>query len=484
MWVGTITWLALCGVLGTASAAFGAVPESPDSQEIARQEATGQEASAQEAVRPFTLGRALALADRSRALVRAESQLARQEAAVAASKAQRWPSLDFSQRLTRIDDSTVDRANSAAEGLSRLIGFEIPPFAFQDSFVTRFDLAAPLWTSGGLAAEIAGEQRTLDARRADRDAAWRVTQGAVVRRFFALATASAVAAERQKALARTERRLREARRRLEVGLDTRQEVLRWQVELEVARAGLADTEAAALVARLELADVLDQPFDAVGEPQLPETAVVDALLTWAEGLEPGDVLRRAEGDLDELPEVRSARAEAAASSEAVRGARSQLLPRLDAAATFGWLENETLEPDEFETWSASLSLTVPIDLRGDRRARVAEARALERQAETGIDDVRAAARLEVGRALAGVLRGRSNLRSARRAVEEAAARRELLARQTEVGLTSLLDLVDADTTLVAAEVARATARVDLLAAVAALEIAWPGAAPPAGGLVP
>ena len=93
-------------------------------------------------------------------------------------------------------------------------------------------------------------------------------------------------------------------------------------------------------------------------------------------------------------------------------------------------------------------------------------------------------RLAIGRALADVLRARGRLRSARRAEEEAAARRELLARQAGVGVVSLLDLIDADTTLVAAEVARATTRVDLLRAVAVLEVYWPAADPPAGGLVP
>ncbi len=83
-----------------------------------------------------------------------------------------------------------------------------------------------------------------------------------------------------------------------------------------------------------------------------------------------------------------------------------------------------------------------------------------------------------------MVRVRSRLRSARRAEQEASARRELLRRQTEVGVTSLLDLIDADTTLADAEVARATARVDLLAAVAALELVWPEADPPDGGVIP
>jgi len=433
----------------------------------------------------LTLAYALDIAlERNRSLTSAQARVAEQEAAVKAARADRWPSLDFSQRLTRIDDNTVNRANAAAEGLSQLIGIEIPPFVYQDGYRTQFELAVPLWTSGGLAATIAAERRSLNARRADQEAARRAIRSEVVGRFFALAAAGEVRLARAQAFERAERRLAETEHRLEVGLTTRQEVLRWQVEVEGARADLAASEADVFVARLELADVLERGPEKIGEPRLPAAELVAAFLAWADGLEPYDVLARAEDELDTLPEVRAARAQAAASESAIRGARAARWPRLDAAASYGWLENDTLELDEFEDWSATVRLTVPIDLRGRLRAQIARTTARRTAAETAIADTRATMRLALGRALAEVIRARTRLRSAARAADEAAARRQLLARQTEVGLTGLLDLIDADTTLVAAEVAHATARVELLAAVAALEITWPGADPPGGGLIP
>ncbi|MCP4659416.1 MAG: TolC family protein [bacterium] len=433
----------------------------------------------------LTLAHALDTAlERNRSLTSAQARVAEQEAALEAARADRWPSLDFSQRLTRIDGNTVNRANSAAEGLSQLIGIEIPPFVYEDGYRTQFELAVPLWTSGGLAASIAAERESLNARRADQQAARRATRTAVVRGFFALAAAGEVRLAREQAFDRAERRLAETEHRLEVGLTTRQEVLRWQVEVEGARADLAASEADAFVARLELADVLELGPKEIGEPRLPAAELVDSLLAWADGLDPYDVLARAEDELDTLPEVRSAQAQAAVAESAIRGARAVRRPRLDAAAAYGWLENDTLDLDEFENWSATLHVSVPIDLRGRLRAQIARSTAQRTVAETAVADTRAAMRLALGRALAEVIRARTRLRSARRAADEAAARRELLARQTEVGLTGLLDLIDADTTLVAAEVARATARVELLAAVAALEITWPGADPPGGGLIP
>lgn len=433
----------------------------------------------------FTLAKAFELArGQNRALASASARVAEQEAALGVAKRRRWPSAELNQRHIRIDESTVARANSAAEGLSLLIGIEIPPFVFQDSYRTQLDLAVPLWTSGGLAAAVGAERETLKASRADQRAMDRATRLAVIHRFFGLAATREVRPARQEALRLAERRLAEAEHRLEVGLTTRQEVLRWKVEVERAIADLADLEADELVARLELADVLNVRLADIGDPALVELEAMDAFLTWAEALDPSGVLGRAEKELDGLPEMRAARARAASVAEQIRGARSARRPRLDAALSYGWLENDTLALDEFTRWSGSLLLRIPLDLRGDLKAEVARGLARQSSAEVAIDDARASLRLELGRALADVMRSRARLRSARRAEHESRSRRELLARRAGVGTVSLLDLVDADAVLAGARVARATARVRLLESVAALEIHWPGADPPGGGLIP
>jgi outer membrane protein len=433
----------------------------------------------------LTLERALALAAaRNRQLSTAREQAVAQAASLQSIRAQRWPALSLSQRLTRIDDGTVSRANAASDGLTALLGIEIPPFVYGESYRTQLDLVAPVWTGGALSAAITAEKESLSARYADEAVAQRSVQAEVVRRYFTLAAAIQIQRARDQALDRAHRRLKESNHRLEVGLTTRQEVLRWRVQLESARADHAAAEADLLIARLELADTLQISLDQVKSllPPLPQQ--VAALLAWAQTLDANAVLAVAAADINALPELQAARSQAAAAAAVARAARSSLMPQADFAATLGWLENETLALDELREWSASLLLTVPLDLRGELRAQARQAAALERVADVAVEDVRAAVTLAVGRALAEVLRTRTALTSAERACEEAAARRELLSHQTDVGLATLLDLIDADTTLVAAEVARATARSSFLAAVAALELAWPGAEPPNGGLIP
>jgi outer membrane protein TolC len=57
-------------------------------------------------------------------------------------------------------------------------------------------------------------------------------------------------------------------------------------------------------------------------------------------------------------------------------------------------------------------------------------------------------------------------------------------RQYEVGVTGLLDAIDADAVLAASEVEVVAARADFLAAVARLELVYPGLDEPDGGLIP
>jgi outer membrane protein TolC len=433
----------------------------------------------------LTLKRALDLAeDRNLTVRQAAAAVDGEQALLSVARAQRWPTLDVYQRYTRLDSRTVDRANEVSEGLGELIGIELPPFAYRDNHRTEIVTRFPLWTSGAISAGVVGQRELLTAATAARDASVRGVHSQTASLYFAVAAGDEVLRALRSATERAERRLSESERRVEVGLATRQEVLRWRVEVEAARAEEAAAEADLLVFQLELAALLQVDLDAVRDPHVPREGVIEDLLTWADELDPDEVLEATAPSLERLPDVQAARARAAAARQEVRATRAGLYPRVDGAFTYGWFENDTLALDEFADWSAALVLTIPIDLRGDvrgaSRAAAAGVVGLEASAAEALTTVQ----LELGRNLAELQRVRTKLRSARRALTEASARRELLARQREVGFAGLLDLIDADNTLVASDVALAVARAEFLGAVARLELVWPDADPPNGGLIP
>jgi outer membrane protein len=394
----------------------------------------------------------------------------------------RLPTLALTQSVTEIDPETEARANAAADGLGDAFGIDIPPFVYGRSFRTEAQTQWSVWTAGRLSSGIRVAESLRAATFADELSTLRQSRVGVIRGYFGLAAADGVIVARESALRRAERRLQESRNRLDVGLGTRQEVLRWRVEVEGATADLASARADRFVARLELAEGLALPISRVESVVMPTPFHVDALLDWADAVDAERAVETA--TFNDLPEIEAAEARIRAAEEQRRRNRAELYPRLDASAAAGWLENDTLSPDEFSTWSAALVLTVPIDARGDQRARVRQAEARLEAAGVGREIAESQLRLELGRALAELMRSRTRLRSARVALDEAEARRTLLARQHEVGLVALLDLIDADNVAAGAEVALAQARAGFLAAVAELELVWEAADPPGGGLVP
>ena len=432
----------------------------------------------------MTLSEALRLAEGSRPLGIARTRTFELQAQLRAAEGARWPALRLRQQVTRIDDNTVDRGNAAAQGLSQLVGIEIPPFLYRDSYRTELEAQIPIWAGGQLRSAVSANSDRLAAAFADEESVRRTVRAAVATAFFAQAAAEAMVEARNVALDRAERRRLESQRRLEVGLTTRQEVLRWKVEVERARADLAGSEADVLLARVELADLLDLRLSEVGTATLPSATLVDTLLSWALDQDIGELLETASTQLAELPEVRSAMAQSTAAEAERRRAAAALRPQINGAVSYGWLENDTLELDEFDNWSAVLLLEVPLDLNGVLRAQVAAARARQQTADLGITDARAAIFKEIATAAANLLRSRTGFLSARRAVTEAFARRELVNRQYSVGMGALLDVLDADVVLVSTEVEVVSAQAAFLGAVARLELAYPSLELPNGGLIP
>lgn len=412
----------------------------------------------------------------------ARAAVAEARAAEAEVRSQRLPTFAITQSLTEIDQQTVDRANAAAVGLGQFLGVEIPPFVFGRSYRTEAQMQWSLWTAGRIGSGLRAAESRRTAVFADELATLRQARAAVVASFFTLAGADDVISARESGLERARRRLAESSNRLEVGLATRQEVLRWRVEVEAAVAALASAEADQFLARLDLAEQLSLSVRSVRAAVVPPPDRIAAWLDWADAVDAEAVLDGA--SFGHLPEAEAAEARVEAAEHRRRQARAGLMPRLDASATAGWLENETLTPDEFTTWSAGLVLTIPVDARGDQRARLRQADAQLEAATISEQQTESGLRIELGRALAELIRSRTRLRSAQAAVQEARASSELLARQHEVGLVSLLDLIDADDVTVGAEVSLAQARAAFLAAVASLELVWAGADPPFGGMVP
>ena len=400
------------------------------------------------------------------ALKAAGHELRERQADVGAADALRWPKLEASARVTRIDDPiTFDLEPIRKVILSlhpAVPAALVPPFTLdvQDDLYERADvrLTWPLFTGG----RIDAARDAARAREADAGAQLRAVGDAlateVVRRYYAVRLAERARAIRAEVLSALDEHLRNARRLEEEGFLSRAERLHAEVARTEAERELKAAGHDLALAREGLASVLSLP----GEE-------ADGLATTTPLFVPAQ--------LPPLPELKSA----------ARGA-NPALARLDAAASlasaglaaekgrwypevalFGLRELykpglTLLDP----TWAAGFSARVTlfdgfsrergIAAAKERGARVAELAArARRDVETLVEKRYREARKaqEQVEAFAAALElARENVRVRTRAFEE--------------GVATSLDVVDARLSLAKVELGRLAAARDLDVALAEL----------------
>lgn len=237
------------------------------------------------------------------------------------------------------------------------------------------------------------------------------------------------------AVRQKEIQLETTRNRRVAGVATELDVLRFEVDLENARAQLLAQEGAAELARGRLNAVLVRP---IGSPIEP----TDGLDYIDVSVAPEQVVAEAWAN---RPEVKQVDLEERIRDHAIAIAKADMRPTLDFNGNFGWSTRKTTNffEGDFERWSAGIVLTVPV-FDGLRTAgKVAQAKAdrnivaqtkvaLENQIRLEAQD--AVDRLSVAKKVLDTTE--LNLRQARKALE-------MIQANYKYGAATLLDVIDA-----------------------------------------
>jgi HAE1 family hydrophobic/amphiphilic exporter-1 len=240
----------------------------------------------------------------------------------------------------------------------------------------------------------------------------------------------AKAAVRQKEI-----QLETTRNRRAAGVATDLDILRFEVDLENARAQLLREEGGAELSRGRLNAVLVRP---IGQPIEP----TDDLRYLEMNVPPDQAVAAAWAN---RPEVQQVDLEERIRGFAVGIAKADMRPSLEFAGSFGWNVRKTanLFQNDFQKWSAGLVLTVPVfdGLRTAGKVAQAEAErnkvaqdriALENQIRLEAQD--AVDRLSVARKV--LQAAELNLRQAQKALE-------MIQANYKYGAATLLDVIDA-----------------------------------------
>ncbi len=343
---------------------------------------------------------------------------------------------------------------SATYGFLRNDATAAAPFARPDaldSYGGGLSASIDLFTGGRRGAEL-GRGEALERAAAAAAVADRYAVTLAARRsYFEELRAQELVRVARARIARAELNLQHARDRQRAGTATRSDALRAQIELGSGRQELlaaADTLQAAAYA-LGRAVGSDAPVGA----QPP--AAPGALDPRPLALPDSQIVQLA---VSEAPVVRSAEAEAEASRAAVRSARSQYIPKLTLSGGYVWANQSPMQGAWRPGWTLGLGSTLPLFNGFLREDAVTRASAEEEVADATAADARRLARSEALRLMGALRLAAETIGLAQDQVTSAQEDLRVQTERYQNGISTMLDALTSQATLVQAELGLVAAR--------------------------
>ncbi|RMF58316.1 MAG: TolC family protein [Calditrichaeota bacterium] len=424
-------------------------------------------------VRTFTLEQAIetALANNPRLLAARENQQASRYG-VRAARLDLLPRADLEFNYARLDPGTVRRGNVFVEiGRSLVENFgtgdpnDIRPGAYDNNFSTAIQVVQPIYNGGANWAAVGlARARLRGSEHLAQDTRQQVILE-VKRRYLRVLQAQELVALAQKSLESSERHLSTSRKMLEVGLRSRTDVLRWEVQRANSEGDLVEAQNNLKLAFAALKQAMGLPFDEEisvtpleFEP-IPLHMPLNEQVGKARSAHPG--LRAVEAEVD-------------ARRAAVRLAWAAFQPRINFVYRLGWEQNNTLALDSFSFWSAGVSVNFPLfrsfsslNKLQESKAELRREQERRRETEQEVTLQVIAARLKVETAL-------KKFHIAKKALEQAEENLRVLENTYKVGLAANIDVLDAQVIRTKSEADAIAARYDYWIARAELDRATGG----------
>lgn len=248
------------------------------------------------------------------------------------------------------------------------------------------------------------------------------------------------------------------------GMRPRNDVLKVQVKLNEAELLCCRADNAVRLASMSLCHCIGLPVDSpVAAAATLHDIVPDSCLS----------LPTATADVSLRPEHTLLEQQVEMARQQVRLTRSELLPQVGVQAGYGYLHGGRVNDRTLidrSSFSAMLSVAVPLYHFGERRHKVGAARARLLQAQTEQQDMHERMVLELALAVTTLDEARRELTLARRALEQAEENRRVSRRQYDGGMESLADHLEAQTLWQQASAQHVEAQCDLyLAGIALLK---------------
>jgi outer membrane protein TolC len=409
----------------------------------------GMFAGAQGAPTTLTLDEALRYADQNAFSIliqqtRVEKQ--RQEANAAAGRL--GPKVDVTGNYTHYDQPTTATFGTQT--------FTIQPIVVANGGAS---VSLPIDISGNMhrlvrasKANYYAQEETLLANRED-------VRRQVRTGYFAVLRASSQVKVAQEAVTGDQLRADNEEARYKQGVVAQVDVLRAQTQLSKSQSTLIADETALSLAKEQFNNILGRPIETPFEAvDIPTQSNVSA--------DPEALTKQAESQRHEAKALQQT---VSALTEIQRATEQGTMPTLNAS--LGYVAN--VAPLGFgqrpQVWAASLALNWPVFDSGVTSSNVKAAGQDVEQAKLQLRDVRLQISLDVRTAITALVNAQARFSVANHEVDSAAATLKAAQAKQQNGVGILLEVIDAQRDLTAAETDQLTARYDVQQAIADLQ---------------
>lgn len=424
-------------------------------QNGATQHATNTEA--------LTLPLAVELALKTNPLTRATAsgrEIA--DAQVQQARASRLPQVQLSETVTNGNNPVFVFGSLLEQGRFTQQNFNLPLLNNPDPLTNfRFGITvnAPLFDQWQSATRIKRAQLGQQQAAAQTNQIEQQVRFETLRAFYGLLLAQAKQEVSQEAVKLAEADVKLSRDRVEAGTSVVSDLLAAEVQLAEARQQAIQTDGDIVTAEAALNTAMGLP---VNTSQRITGQLVEKKFDLA-GQE--ELIRLA---IENRPDLNRSGLMARSGEVQVQGARNEFLPRVDVFASFGASRNNFTSGSSDYVVGASVTFNL---FDAGRNARIAQARAEASLAASQQQQLTNQIRFEVVRAHQQFMTARERLKVAERIINQASEALRITQDRYQAGLTTITEVLRAETTLTRARLIVLSARHDFYVGYASVMLA-------------
>lgn len=425
-----------------------------------------------ESFQDLTLEEALEIAsDHNRSLKSARQNLRAANFGVAKAVAEFFPRITFNTQLTRFDDWTLSQMNFQEQ---------LPPefrFGFirtpKNSYTSNLTITQPIYNGGKLWANL-GTARAL--KRTGDYLLQKTTQDVMLETktaYYNLLKAEELLKLRQDFLKSAKNNLKSVEAKLEVGLRSKSDVLRWEVQVAFEEGNLVKAENLFKVAQKNLKNLLgvDVPYDITVTELSNEK--FDQTKHLFENLSEKDLTHLIEKwyqvTVRNNPTVGMMTSQVDMQKSLARMAWGEFQPSFNFSYQYGWQRDKDIYLNGQANWTAAVVMSVPLFTSFSNFSNLGQARANLNKAKAEKEDVLLTLKVNLTNAILNARSAFLTIDIAHKEVLSADENFKIIKDKFDLGLASNIDLLDAQVVYNTARVNETSALYDYLIALAQVD---------------